>query len=316
MQTKTAQPKQFNLPGGEGGTRFTLDQMARLVRRDVADPELRQWVMSTLRGIPGHSFEKEVERLFEIARDFITYRRDAYSVEQVSAARRTLANGYGDCDDKSVLLATLLGCAGHAARFVVISQSAKGWDHVFVEALVRGKWVPLDPTPETARPGQIARHRRIMRFPIYTPGAEINDLGFLKKIGRGFKKVGKGIGKGAKKIGKAALKVAPIAAGFIPGVGQFASLIPTGGGGGRGGDDGSAAIAAAANEEIARLQAQVQQQQQIRQLESQLRAQPPAPVQSARPAIPGAAGVAGVNTNVLLFGAGAVGLLALLALRK
>ena len=59
----------------------------------------------------------------------------------------TIETRQGDCDDKSLLLASLLESIGYATRFVVSATNPRGsYNHVFVEAFVPrlGRWLPLE----------------------------------------------------------------------------------------------------------------------------------------------------------------------------
>jgi len=62
-----------------------------------------------------------------------------------------LEHGFGDCDDKSILLASLLGSIGHSSRFVAIGYRPNEYAHVFVETIAaggEGNWIALDPTED------------------------------------------------------------------------------------------------------------------------------------------------------------------------
>ena len=68
-------------------------------------------------------------------------------VEVVQTPTYTLTNQFGDCDDKSTLLATMLESIGHPCRFVAIGYTRSGeFEHVFVETRVGANWLGLDAT--------------------------------------------------------------------------------------------------------------------------------------------------------------------------
>lgn len=144
----TVQP----LAKGWRGTLRTLRAMAEFCRRDAASQELRDLAHSIIGHVPGHDFQNEINALFYFARA-ITYRRDPVQVERVQDALRTIQYGTGDCDDKTVLLVSLLATCGHRARFVVCGPTVGRWAHVYCEVQTKRGWLPLDPTPETAAPG-------------------------------------------------------------------------------------------------------------------------------------------------------------------
>ena len=66
--------------------------------------------------------------LFYFVRDNFEYISDPNAFEYVKTARESLVNGGGDCDDASVLLASLLDAVGVRSRFVFIPG------HVYVQA--------------------------------------------------------------------------------------------------------------------------------------------------------------------------------------
>jgi hypothetical protein len=212
------------LQHGRPGTVQTLREMAELVRNDVlTDEGLQDYANKILvkagvgSDVFGNGSMKEIKTIFEWVRDRIIYRKDPTGGhEAIQDARVTLQRGYGDCDDFSVTLAVLLGLVGYVTRFVVVrvDPQGEGFQHVYLEVKSprSNKWLALDATNKNAIIGWETKSIERRTFQIF--GAHpTNEL-------EGFKKVFKKIGKGAAKVGK---KVAPIAAGFIPVVGQFAS---------------------------------------------------------------------------------------------
>lgn len=141
------------LPRGNRGTVQTLRLMAHFCRRDAGNQELRNVAHRIIGSIAGHDFSGEIRALYEFCRDQIRYRKDPVDVERVQDALRTLQFGSGDCDDKSVLLATLLATCGHRARFCVSGPAPGQWTHVYVEVRTPKGWLALDPTPERANAG-------------------------------------------------------------------------------------------------------------------------------------------------------------------
>lgn len=133
---------------GNAGVYQTLEVMAEMVRRDAASPHLRELAIDLVRQCRGHDAKCEIRQCFEFARDAITYRRDPAGVEQVADARRTIEAGVGDCDDKTVVLCSLLAVLGYRTRFVVCGFRPHGHSHVYCEVHTGRAWLPLDPTPE------------------------------------------------------------------------------------------------------------------------------------------------------------------------
>ena len=161
--------RQGKLLDGLAGTRQTLDEMAALVRKDSGSLQLRQFALSLVERCNGHQFDCEIRAVFHFCRDEITYRRDPVEHEWVQDAARTIfVFRTGDCDDKVVCLATLLGALGHKSRFVVIGRRAGQYTHVYLEVQTKnGDWLPLDPTPERAAVGWEARALHRETFEIW-----------------------------------------------------------------------------------------------------------------------------------------------------
>lgn len=161
--------KVWRLPLAPGlkGTQQTLAWMAYLVRRDSQSLYIRRFAENVVKSCPGHGFDCEVKTLFEFVRDQITYRRDPVGVERVQDARRTLLFGAGDCDDKSVLLATLLAALGHPSCFTVLGSAPGNYAHVFVTVQGPTGNVALDPTHERAPAGWQAQAPAIAHYQIF-----------------------------------------------------------------------------------------------------------------------------------------------------
>lgn len=140
-------------PRGERGTLHALRLMAAFCKRDAANTELRAVAQKIIEGVAGHDFNSEIRALYSFARDQIKYRKDPVEVERVQDALRTLQFRSGDCDDKVVLLVTLLAVCGHRARLCVSGPVPGKWTHVYCEVATPQGWLPLDPTPEAAQPG-------------------------------------------------------------------------------------------------------------------------------------------------------------------
>jgi len=92
----------------------------------------------------------EIRALTHFVRDRIRYVRDINGVETVHTAEKILEQGQGDCDDKSILLASLLEAIGHPTRFVAVGLKPHRFSHVYVETKVGNKWLPLETTENVA----------------------------------------------------------------------------------------------------------------------------------------------------------------------
>ena len=136
------------IPSGSAGTRATLQHMRRLVREYKKTLPMRQLALSIVRHVNGHkNFAGEVRAIHDYVRRNIRYVKDVNGVETLATPIATLENRAGDCDDQSVLLATLLESIGHPTRFVAIKMRPLGpYVHVYTETRIGPRWVPLETT--------------------------------------------------------------------------------------------------------------------------------------------------------------------------
>lgn len=142
----------FWIDHGKQGSLQTAWQMARLVREDtIRDEGLQRWAANLIikAGLDSHSHKRDVlDVLFRYVQALAYINDPAGSFDSVSSARTTLAKGMGDCDDLSVLLATLMALLGFKPRFVLARMKAdsKGFDHVYVDTVLpTGERIALDP---------------------------------------------------------------------------------------------------------------------------------------------------------------------------
>ena len=120
--------------------------MRRLVREYKTALPIRQTALALTNALPQKDWMGEVRALHSFVRDNIRYVRDINGVETVQTPLRTLENEAGDCDDKSLLVATLLETIGFPTRFVAMAFSPGKYSHVLPEVKVGRRWIPLETT--------------------------------------------------------------------------------------------------------------------------------------------------------------------------
>lgn len=140
------------IPSGKGGIIETLKIMRALVRAEKKSPKIRQTALDLVLGLPDKSWSAEARALFYFVRDRIRFVRDINGVETLHTPTALLEIGQGDCDDKSVLLASLLESIGHPTRFVAVGKRPGEFEHVYVETKIGDQWISLDAT-EPVEPG-------------------------------------------------------------------------------------------------------------------------------------------------------------------
>lgn len=155
------------LASGLDGTKQTLAWMRWLVRRDASDLYVRRFAENLIAECPGHAVDCEIAALFKFVRDSITFRRDPAEVERVQDARRTILFRAGDCDDKSVLLGSLLASLGYKSCFSLLGSKPGNYSHVFISTFTPRGWLALDPTNERAEVGWQGVAPAVAHYPIF-----------------------------------------------------------------------------------------------------------------------------------------------------
>lgn len=97
-------------------------------------------------GLQQKDFLGEAERLLAFVRDDIRYVKDIDGVETLHDPVTLLRLGAGDCDDKAILLASLLLSIGHTPRYIAVGFAPDEYSHVWVQDYLDDQWVDLEPT--------------------------------------------------------------------------------------------------------------------------------------------------------------------------
>jgi transglutaminase-like putative cysteine protease len=136
------------IPAGRDGVIATLRHMRDFARASLktSDQTVRRVAneIFRIRGVAPRKWLREVAALHEFVRDSIRYVKDPEGIELVQTPEATLTLRYGDCDDKSTLLAALLLATGHPCRFVAVGFNGNSFSHVLVEAKSGDKWIPAE----------------------------------------------------------------------------------------------------------------------------------------------------------------------------
>lgn len=154
-----------NIGNGDAAIMKTLDHMVRLARRDARTPDVRTLAQKLSASCKGKTPQKEfckVKAAFDWVVDNIEYKYDHEHVvdyadvenpnatEFLIAPKHQLGVLTGDCDDMSMMLASLLGAMGFQVKFKVIAWRGREYTHVYVEVFMPNvdgeyRWIPLDP---------------------------------------------------------------------------------------------------------------------------------------------------------------------------
>lgn len=111
----------------------------------------------------------EAVAVFGWVRAHVRYTGDAYGIDTYQTGRRTLELRAGDCDDFTILIASMLLVIGHPVRLKsieLVQQPEPGFSHIYPQVLVgtHQEWRALDASSSRVpgwevSPTRIARHR-------------------------------------------------------------------------------------------------------------------------------------------------------------
>jgi len=143
METSSRQI--VNIPSGVAGTKATLKAMRKIVGKYKSYLPIRNLAIYIARNIRNKDFYGEARAVHAYVRDNIRYIRDVHNLETLSSPIVTISIGAGDCDDMSIVVASLLESIGAKTRFVALGFGA-GLCHVITQVYIAGNWIASDPT--------------------------------------------------------------------------------------------------------------------------------------------------------------------------
>ena len=134
------------IPNGKNGTLETLKVMRSLVRKFKKDPTIRQKTQALVSHLPSKDWLGEVRAIQNFVKENVRYTRDINGVETLHFPTTVLEKGSGDCDDHSVLVASMLESIGHPTRFIAIGKENGRYNHVLAETRIGDKWMTVETT--------------------------------------------------------------------------------------------------------------------------------------------------------------------------
>jgi hypothetical protein len=91
-----------------------------------------------------------IDNLYKICNyihEKIRYAPDSSDIEILQMPYITLKYGYGDCDDLSILLSTLLECAGYEIALAIVKVGNDVFfGHIYVYVKIDNQWISCDLT--------------------------------------------------------------------------------------------------------------------------------------------------------------------------
>lgn len=143
------------ITSGPAGTVQTLKLMREIIRQGKRNPTVLETARRLTANVAPKAYSDEVRALFFFVRDKIRYVHDIADEETLQTPDVTLSLASGDCDDKVILLASLLEAIGHKTRSVAMKEIATDpeFTHVYLETRIGASWYPLETTEAGWGPG-------------------------------------------------------------------------------------------------------------------------------------------------------------------
>ena len=152
----TGQLSRSFIRDGVNGNLDTVFQMIRITRESVRyDKGLEKFAKELLIKNDLDSYSKPsdiITVIYAYVNNSIKYIQDvAGNVEEIKSPRRTISDGYGDCDDIAILIAALCGCIGFETVYFIMAGydnnvNENGFAHIYVRVLEKGQSFTLDAT--------------------------------------------------------------------------------------------------------------------------------------------------------------------------
>ena len=131
---------------GAKGVEQTLDMMCAIVRRSKKHPVIRTLAVRLVNQLPQKDYVNELRALHRFVRDNVRYTRDVRGVETLQYPEITVKERAGDCDDKSILFASLAESLNFPTRFVAVGYDSDSYCHVLPQVRVGRGWIPAETT--------------------------------------------------------------------------------------------------------------------------------------------------------------------------
>lgn len=158
-------------------TADTVARMSNIVRNQVYSSVVVNAVSDAIKDVPPNGAPTDKARaIFYWIKTHIKFRNDLENTvnylpdvdnpadkELLISPDLLLQLGYGDCDDFSMLAATMLFIVGIPARFITIAADARcpqHFTHIYVQAFV-GKWIGFDVSHGSMLGWEYKRYSRI-----------------------------------------------------------------------------------------------------------------------------------------------------------
>lgn len=159
-----------HIPEGDSGVYKTIDNMQKIVGQAVYDPLVIHTAQNIVLHVDEYDQQGELNAIHSWVQSHFRYTLDpydSYKQEEVELVKNRVSwilqqiQKYGkvaaDCDDASVLEASLISAIGIPTRFKTVGRIDTQYSHVYLEAQIKTnqgiQWIPLDPIKKSQLAG-------------------------------------------------------------------------------------------------------------------------------------------------------------------
>jgi len=135
--------KLINIGSGENAARNTIDEMIKIIKESSNNPYVRNTAEHIVYQCSPRDTMAEAAAIYYFVRDHLRYVGDNINLEYLQTPPMLLTKiktgdaPSGDCDDHTMLVASLLRSIGIPARIRITSYIPNGeWTHVFPQTFV------------------------------------------------------------------------------------------------------------------------------------------------------------------------------------
>lgn len=197
---------------GLAGNFDTVFQMVRLTRETVYYNKPFQNLANKIlidKGFNQYTDDaKKLKAVFDFVTENVAYVSDvAGKIESIKSAAVTLSDGYGDCDDLSILYASILGVLGYEPKFVLATYSSneQQFAHIYVEVIAKSNRYIFDNAINPPQFNKEVKPYKITSIDIFKANETDSFTGIIKQIGMSL-----------KNLYKHSLETIPTIASFTP----------------------------------------------------------------------------------------------------
>lgn len=214
QENELEQPKRRVIRSGIAGNYEVVLEMIRVTRNTVAHDlsieRLAKQIITDKRLDSYSSVGKQLTAIYKFVKANVVYIQDvAGLVESIKSARVTLSDGYGDCDDLSNTIASLVGCLGFENVYFAMarySDEIDSFEHIYPVVYAKGERIPMDATLPNGKLGEEIPTTHIQEIPIFQ---EVKGLDGISGLFNNIRYQ-------SKKLGRVAIETMPAVAEHLP----------------------------------------------------------------------------------------------------